>query len=112
VNARLLLPNALEKERAVAIEAVWNDQVIARSDRTVVVEGNHYFPSEDVDPSVLEKSGTTSHCPWKGTARYYTVVVHGERNPDAAWFYPDPKPDAEMVRGRIAFWKGVEVGEG
>ena len=95
----------------MAIEAIWNDQVIAHSDDTVVVEGNHYFPKEDVDTSVLEKSNTTSVCPWKGTANYYTIDIDGERNEDAAWFYPDPKPEAEKVRGRIAFWNGVEIVE-
>ena len=93
----------------MAVEAIWNDQVIAHSDRTVVVEGNHYFPREDVDPSVLEKSATTSECPWKGTAHYYTLEFDGERTEDAAWYYPDPKPEAEIVRDRIAFWKDVEV---
>ena len=93
----------------MAVEAVWKGQVIARSDRTVVVEGNHYFPREDVNPSVLEKSATTSECPWKGTAHYFTIAVDGECNSDAAWFYPDPKPDAAMIRDRIAFWNGVEV---
>lgn len=93
----------------MAVEAIWNDQVIAHSDRTVVVEGNHYFPREDVDASVLEKSTTTTVCPWKGTAHYCTIEIDGERNLDAAWYYPDPKPKAEMVRDRIAFWKGVEV---
>jgi uncharacterized protein (DUF427 family) len=95
----------------MAVEAIWKDQVIAHSDRTVVVEGNHYFPPEDVDASVLEKSDTTSVCPWKGTAHYYTLEIDGERLEDAAWYYPDPKPKAEHVRGRIAFWKGVEVDE-
>jgi uncharacterized protein (DUF427 family) len=95
----------------MAIEAIWNDQVVAHSDRTIVVEGNHYFPREDVDPSVLEKSATTTLCPWKGTARYYTIVVDGARNEDAAWYYPDPKPEAEPIRDRIAFWHGVEVTE-
>lgn len=93
----------------MAVEAIWNKQVIARSERTVVVEGNHYFPLEDVDPSVLESSDTTSRCPWKGTAHYHTLRANGARNEDAAWFYPDPKPEAEAIRGRIAFWKGVEV---
>ena len=93
----------------MAVEAIWNDQVIAHSDRTVVVEGNHYFPREDVDPSVLAKSSTTSECPWKGTAHYYTLDLDGERNEDAAWYYPDPKPEADEIRDRIAFWKGVEV---
>ncbi|MEO6042103.1 MAG: DUF427 domain-containing protein [Croceibacterium sp.] len=95
----------------MAVEAIWNDQVIAHSDRTVVVEGNHYFPREDVDTSMLEKSDTTSVCPWKGTARYYTVEADDVRNEDAAWYYPDPKPQAARIKDRIAFWKGVEVQE-
>jgi uncharacterized protein (DUF427 family) len=93
----------------VAVEAIWNDQVIAHSDETVVVEGNHYFPRADVHPSALEQSATTSECPWKGTAHYYTIDVDGERNEDAAWYYPAPKPAAEQVRDRIAFWRGVEI---
>jgi uncharacterized protein (DUF427 family) len=96
----------------MAIEAIWNDQVIAHSDDTVVVEGNHYFPREDVDPSVLVPSDTTSVCPWKGTAQYYTIECDGERNADAAWYYPEPKPEAENIRDRIAFWRGVEIIEG
>jgi len=95
----------------VAVEAIWNDQVIAHSDETVVVEGNHYFPRADVDPSVLEKSATTTVCPWKGTAHYYTLDVDGARNEDAAWYYPEPKPEADKVRDRIAFWRGVEIVE-
>ncbi|HTM94981.1 MAG TPA: DUF427 domain-containing protein [Croceibacterium sp.] len=95
----------------MTVEAVWKDQVIARSDRTVVVEGNHYFPPEDVDSSLLEKSDTTTVCPWKGIAHYYSVDVDGERLENAAWYYPEPKPKAEQIRGRIAFWKGVEVNE-
>jgi uncharacterized protein (DUF427 family) len=95
----------------MAVEAIWNEQVIAHSDRTVVVEGNHYFPREDVDTSVLERSPTTTVCPWKGTAHYCTIDIDGERNEDAAWYYPDPKPAAEQVRDRIAFWRGVEVAE-
>jgi uncharacterized protein (DUF427 family) len=93
------------------VEAVWNDQVIASSDDTIVVEGNHYFPREDVDPTVLERSPTTSECPWKGTAHYYSVEADGERAEDAAWYYPDPKPEAAKIMDRIAFWKGVEVNE-
>lgn len=89
--------------------ATWNGAVIARSDDTVVVEGNHYFPREAVDPAVLKPSDTTSVCPWKGTARYHSIVVDGQENRDAAWYYPDPKPDAETIRDRIAFWKGVTV---
>ena len=93
----------------MATEAIWNDQVIAHSDRTVVVEGNHYFPREDVDPSILVKSTTTSECPWKGTAHYYTLDLDGERNEDAAWDYPEPKSAAARIKDRIAFWRGVEV---
>ena len=93
------------------IEAVWNDQVIASSDDTIVVEGNHYFPREDVDPTLLTKRATTSECPWKGTAHYFTLDVDGERNEDAAWYYPEPKPEAAKVKDRIAFWKGVEIEE-
>jgi len=99
------------KERLMAVEAIWNDRVIAHSDRTIVLEGNHYFPREDVDPTVLEKSPHTSECPWKGTAHYYTLEVDGERNADAAWYYPQPKPEAEAIRDRIAFWHGVEIAE-
>lgn len=89
--------------------ARWNGAVIARSDDTVLVENNHYFPVESVDPALLEDSATHSHCPWKGEASYKTVVVAGKRNPDAAWYYPDPKPAAAEIRGRFAFWKGVTV---
>lgn len=92
------------------IEARWNDTLIARSDDTVVVEGNQYFPADAVDASMLRPSDTTSVCPWKGIAHYYSLAVGGAENRDAAWYYPDPKPDAESIRGRIAFWKGVRVG--
>jgi uncharacterized protein (DUF427 family) len=91
------------------VEARWNGAVIASSDDTVVVEGNHYFPAEAVDIAFLRPSTTTSMCPWKGTARYHSLHVDGADNPDAAWYYPDPKPQAEHIRGRIAFWKGVKV---
>lgn len=90
-------------------EARWNGAVIARSDDTVVVEGNHYFPPESVDASLLEDSDTHTVCGWKGTASYKTLVVDGRRNPDAAWYYPDPKTAAAEIKGRFAFWKGVEV---
>ena len=93
------------------MKAMWKDKVIAQSDDTVVVEGNHYFPREDVDTSLLEKSATTTECAWKGTARYYTLEVDGERNEDAAWYYPAPKDAAAQIKDRIAFWKGVEVAE-
>ena len=90
--------------------ARWNGAVIAQSDDTVVVEGNHYFPPDSVDASLLEESGTHTTCPWKGEASYRTLVVDGKRNPDAAWYYPDPKSAAAEIKGRYAFWKGVEVG--
>ena len=89
--------------------ARWNNTVIAQSDDTVVVEGNHYFPRASIDPTFLKDSKTTSGCPWKGTAHYHTLVVDGAENRDAAWYYPDPKSAAANIRDRIAFWKGVEV---
>ena len=92
------------------VEARWNGALIASSDNTVVVEGNHYFPMEAVDPDVLRQSSTTSVCPWKGTAHYYSLHVDGAENRDAAWYYADPKPAAQDIRGRVAFWKGVTVG--
>ncbi|TQJ10526.1 DUF427 domain-containing protein [Lapillicoccus jejuensis] len=93
------------------VQAVWNGTVIARSDDTVVVENNHYFPRSSVDESLLAPSDTTSVCPWKGTASYASLVVDGQTNTDAMWFYPEPKEKAEMVRDRVAFWKGVQVSE-
>jgi uncharacterized protein (DUF427 family) len=90
-------------------EARWNGTLIARSDDTVVVEGNHYFPRDAVDPALLRDSTTTTICPWKGTAHYYTLVAGGAENRDAAWYYPDPREAAAHIRDRIAFWKGVEV---
>ena len=93
---------------AQKMQAKWNGEVLAESDQTVVVEGNHYFPAESVTATLLP-SETTSVCPWKGTSSYYSIEAGGETNRDAAWFYPDPKPEAEQIRDRIAFWKGVEV---
>ena len=89
--------------------ARWNDTEIARSDETVVVEGNHYFPPDDVSAAHLQPSDHHTVCGWKGVASYYHVVVDGSVNENAAWYYPDPKPAADRVRGRIAFWKGVVV---
>ncbi len=93
----------------MTVTATWRGKVLASSDRTVVVEGNHYFPTDDVDAAVLQPSDTHTVCPWKGTASYYDVVVDGERNADAAWWYPTPKEAAAEITDRIAFWKGVEV---
>lgn len=89
--------------------ATWNGQVIAESSDTVVVDGNHYFPADSVRQDCLKGSATQSVCGWKGTAGYYDVIVDGQTNADAAWFYADPKPEAANIAGRIAFWKGVRV---
>jgi len=91
------------------VRATWKGQVLAESDRTVVVEGNHYFPPASLNMEFLRESGTTTHCHWKGEASYYHVAVGGEENRDAAWYYPDPKAQAENIRGHVAFWRGVEV---
>ncbi|MGI9592622.1 MAG: DUF427 domain-containing protein [Myxococcota bacterium] len=93
------------------MKAVWNGAVIAESDDTRVVEGNHYFPPESVQAEYLEPSETHTTCPWKGVASYKTLVVEGARNEDAAWYYPETKPEAEKIRGWYAFWRGVEVQE-
>ena len=92
------------------MKATWNGTVLAESDDTVVVEGNHYFPADSLVREHFADSDTTSHCPWKGDASYYHVEVGGDRNADAAWYYPEPKSAAEEIRGRVAFWRGVKVG--
>lgn len=91
--------------------AIWHDTVLAESDDTVVVEGNHYFPRGSLRDDVLRDSEHTSRCPWKGTASYYTLEADGARSENAVWFYAEPKPKAEMVRDRVAFWKDVRVEE-
>ena len=93
----------------MTVTASWNGKIIARSDDTVVVEGNHYFPAADVDCAVLVPSKTSTHCPWKGDASYHSIAVDGATNQDAAWYYPAPKEAASHIAGRIAFWKGVQV---
>jgi uncharacterized protein (DUF427 family) len=90
-------------------KAVWNGLTIAESDDTVIVEGNHYFPRESLREDVLRDSDTRTWCLWKGWASYYTLEHGSARSEDAVWYYPDPKPKAEMVRGRVAFWKDVQV---
>ena len=90
-------------------KAIWNGAVIAESDETVVVEGNHYFPPESVVRNYLQESQTQTTCPWKGEASYYHVMVNGELNADAAWYYPDPKSKASHIKDHVAFWHGVEV---
>ena len=94
---------------ATTMRAVWKGQVLAESNDTVVVEGNHYFPASSLRGGFFADSTTTSICPWKGQAHYKSVEVDGEVNPDAAWYYPEPKAEAESIRGRFAFWRGVEV---
>ena len=91
------------------MQAVWNNAVVADSADTVVVEGNHYFPAAAIVAKYFEASDHHSVCPWKGTASYYNLVVDGKRNDNAAWYYADPKDAAKEIRGRIAFWKGVQV---
>lgn len=92
------------------VEAVWNGAVLAASEATIVVEGNHYFPPESVDWDLLRASDRTSVCPWKGRAGYYDIHVDGSRNEGAAWVYADPKSAAAQIKDHVAFWRGVEVG--
>jgi uncharacterized protein (DUF427 family) len=89
--------------------AIWNGAVLAESPDVVMVEGNAYFPPDALNREYFEGSETHTRCGWKGIASYYTIVVNGERNVDAAWYYPETKPEAEHVQGRVAFWRGVIV---
>jgi len=91
------------------MKATWHNTEIARSDDTVVVEGNHYFPPDSIRREFLQPSSTHTTCPWKGEASYYNVVVNGETNKDAAWYYPEPKEAAAEIKNHIAFWRGVRV---
>ncbi|MGD8384263.1 MAG: DUF427 domain-containing protein [Lysobacterales bacterium] len=92
------------------MRAIWNNEVIAESDDTIVVEGNHYFPPEAVRTELLRPSKTRTYCPWKGgEASYYSIEAGGRTNPDAAWYYPRTAEAADHIKGRIAFWKGVEI---
>jgi len=91
------------------VTASWNGAVLAESDDTVVVEGNDYFPSDSLNLEHFAESPRHTLCPWKGTASYYDVVVDGEVNPGAAWYYPDPRPAAADIKDRVAFWRGVRV---
>lgn len=90
-------------------KATWNGEVIAESDKTVNIEGNHYFPPESVNMDYMKKSDTHTTCHWKGTASYYTIDVNGKENEDAAWYYPDTSELGKNIKGYIAFWKGVEI---
>jgi len=91
------------------MKATWNNTVIAESENTIVIEGNHYFPIDSVNKEYLESSGTVSTCPWKGKASYYTINLDGSKNIDAAWYYPEPSDAAKEIKNYVAFWKGVEV---
>ena len=98
-----------QSETQTQMKATWNGATIAESDDTVLVEGNHYFPMSSLNRDVVTFSNHKTTCPWKGSANYYSLLVNGELNTDAAWYYADPKPEAEMVRDRVAFWKDVKV---
>ena len=91
------------------MKAICNDTVLAESNDTIVVEGNHYFPADSLVSAHFKESETHSICAWKGKASYYHVSVDGKTNSDAAWYYPEPKQEAELIKGRIAFWRGVSV---
>ena len=91
------------------VKAIWNGTVLAESDRTVMVEGNHYFPPEAVNRRYLQPSNTNTVCHWKGTASYYDIEVNGKRNRDGAWYYPAPSKAAEDIKDHVAFWRGVEI---
>lgn len=91
------------------MKAVWKKITLAESDRTIVVERNHYFPPDSINGTYFEDSDTHTQCSWKGQASYYNIVVDGERNGDAAWYYPEPKEKAAQIKDHVAFWKGVEV---
>jgi len=92
------------------MKAIWNNQILAESDRTVIVEGNHYFPADSINKEYFSESETHTTCPWKGLASYYSLNVKGEENTDAAWYYPETSELAKNIRGYVAFWKGVKVG--
>jgi uncharacterized protein (DUF427 family) len=97
--------------RRCMIKAMWNNVVIAESDKCIEVEGNQYFPPDSVNKAYFRDSKTKSTCPWKGEAQYYDIVADGKENKDAAWFYPEPKKEAKNIKGYIAFWHGVQIVE-
>ncbi|MFC4212371.1 DUF427 domain-containing protein [Pedobacter lithocola] len=91
------------------MKAIWNNQIIAESDDTIVIENNHYFPASSIKREFFQASSKHTTCPWKGEASYYTLEVDGEKNQDAAWFYPNPKEAAKEIKDYVAFWRGVKV---
>lgn len=101
--------HSLHYKKGPTMKAIWNNTVIAESADTVVVEGNHYFPESSLKREFITFSNHKTSCAWKGQANYYSLNVNGEVNPDAVWYYADPKPEAAQIKGRVAFWKGVKV---
>lgn len=91
------------------MKAIWNNEIIAESDATVVIEGNHYFPKESIKSEFYKESNTSTNCHWKGDASYYSLEVGGKKNEDAAWYYPNPKSMASGIKDHVAFWKGVKI---
>ena len=91
------------------MKAIWENTILAESDKTIVIEGNHYFPPDSINREFFKESNTHTNCPWKGEAGYYEVIVAGEVNKDAAWYYPEPKEAAKQIKNYVAFWKGVKV---
>jgi uncharacterized protein (DUF427 family) len=103
------LPAALRLTKGILMKATWHGATLAASGDTVMVEGNHYFPSNSINRDYFRESDNHTTCPWKGEASYYDILVEGKVNKDAAWYYPEPKDAASNIRGRVAFWKGVVV---
>jgi len=93
------------------MKAIWNNQILAESDETIIIDGNHYFPPSSLQKDFINISETNTMCEWKGTAYYYTIAVNGQINIDAAWYYPDPKKEAKQITNYVAFWKDVEITE-
>lgn len=93
------------------MKAIWNNTILAESNETKVIEGNHYFPPESINEEFFKSSDTHTNCPWKGMASYYTIEVNGKKNVDAAWYYPETSELAKQIKGYVAFWKGVAIEE-
>ena len=94
------------------MKAIWNDTILAESDDTIVIEGNHYFPADSIKKEFFKESETHTTCPWKGEASYYTIEVNGQENTDASWYNPEVRSErAKPIKGRVAFWRGVSVVE-
>lgn len=103
--------NGVSDQGKKKMKAIWKNTILAESNDTVIVENNHYFPADSIKKEYFVSSDTTTICPRKGEASYYSVIVDGEENKDAAWYYPEPKEAAKQIKDRVAFWRGVEVVE-